>query len=308
MHPRLRIIAFASLAALVAAALFHARPAAANPRPASSSAAAPTHVLYVGDARTQSIQLFNADDLTQPPFGSIITGVGVPLGIGVDQRGVLYVANGQAVEVYMPRARSPFKALTDVPTPAAVGFGPNGTVAVSGLYPQGGMLAVYDHGSPTPTRVMTFPPGRIRTEVSNPVFDSAGDIFIAVHQYPRGPANVLEFAPGSTTGVITQLPFGPALGIDRENDIYVSFGSEIVEFHPGASQPFRRLVDGLVATTELAIGASGRLFVVNVEQFLGQGPPGDVIEFAHTGTKPTGVLGPPAYSGAELSVAVSPGT
>jgi hypothetical protein len=307
MHSRFRIIGFASLAAIVGAALFDARPAAANP-PASLSTAVPTRVLYVGDARTQSIQLFNADDLTRAPFASITAGVGIPFGIGVDSSGALYVANGQAVEVYKPRARSPFKALTDVPTPNGVGFGPHGTVAVSGLYPQGGMLAVYDNGSPRPTRIITFPPGRIRTEVSNPVFDSAGDLFIAVHQYPRGPANVLEFAPGSTTDVITKLPFGPALGIDAQNNIYVSFGSEIVEFQPGASQPFRRLLRGLVATTELAVGASGQLYVVNVERLLGQGPPGDVVEFGHAGLHPIGVLGPPAYSGAELSVGVSPGT
>jgi hypothetical protein len=265
-------------------------------------------MLYVGDAATNSVYLFDARDLSLPPLGKITDGVGTPYGIMVDSKGFVYLANGFAVEVYRPGGLKPIRAITDVPTPFGVGAGPNGTFAITGVGSQGGLLAIYDNGSRTPTRTIMFPPGRVRTEVSNPVFDTLGNVFVAVHQYPRGPAKVLEFAPGSTQGVDTGLPFGFAMGIDKKNNLYVSFGSEIFEYHPGSRTPIRQITNGLISTAQFAISPQGALFVVNTEHLVeGQPAPGNVVEFAPHGTKPIATLQQPLYDSAPYAVAFRPG-
>jgi hypothetical protein len=267
--------------------------------------AAQAPVLYVGDSATNAVYLFDARDLSRPPIGKITDGIGTPYGLAVDGKGFLYVANGSAVEVYRPGALTPFRTITDVAQPFAVGIGSNGSFAITGIYSQGGLLAIYDNGSRKPTRLISFPPGQIRTEITNPVFDSLGNVFVAVHQYPRGPAKVFRFAPGSTQGVDTGLPFCFALGIDAQNNLYVSFGSEINVYHPGSLTPFRQITNGLVSTTELAITPTGGLFVVNTEHLVGGIPsPGNVVEYTPHGKNPTSTLQQACCDSKPLSAAL----
>jgi len=77
---------------------------------------------------------------------------------------------------------------------------------------------------------------------------------------------VLVYAPGATlpTRVLAAgLPSPGAMVVDGHDQLYVSNGSDVVVFRPGAIQPFETITDGIDGANMLAIGPRYRLYVNN---------------------------------------------
>jgi hypothetical protein len=252
-------------------------------------------LLYLADDHTNAVYLLNANHLHAPALGMITSGINAPSGLAVGSNGVLYVSNLNAVTEYQPGALTPFRTIpfTDG-TPVAIAVGSDGTLAVADVPPihQPGHLLIFDKGSPTPTRIITFPlDGQLHVNMGGVAIDASDDVFAAVHQYPHGPLRLLEFAPGSKNGVDTGLLFGAGLGIDAAGNLYVGFTSFVNVYAPGSKQAIRQISNGLPSLGLFAVAPDGRLFAPNSEHLVGGGAaPGDVVEYAPNGVAPVARL------------------
>jgi hypothetical protein len=252
-------------------------------------------VLYVADDHTNAVYLLDANHLHAPALGMITSGINAPSGLAVGSNGVLYVSNLNAVTEYQPGALTPFRTIPLTGgTPVAIAVGSDGTLAVAEVPPvhQPGHLLIFDKGSPTPTRTITFPlDGQLHVNMGGVAVDASDDVFASVHQYPHGPSRLLEFAPGSTNGVDTGLLFGAGLGLDAAGNLYIGFTDFVNVYAPGSTQPARQISNGLVSLRLFAVAPDGRIFAPNSEHLVGGGAsPGDVVEYAPNGVTPVARL------------------
>lgn len=114
---------------------------------------------YVSQEAENSIGVFRLDGKR---IRTITGDLSYPQGIFADAGGTLYVANRGSNDIleFRPGATSPFKVLRDEKNqPEDVMVCPNGTLYVANILNAnggGGNIAVYAHGSRTPTGSLTY--------------------------------------------------------------------------------------------------------------------------------------------------------
>jgi sugar lactone lactonase YvrE len=166
-----------------------------------------------------------------------IQGLQPSIGLFVDERRHLYVAQTGAVVEFAPGATKPAKTYDDAGHDAAgVARCPNGTLYVANS--DGATISVYANGSTEPTGILDDK----GTQVFHLACDSANDVFVTV----AGKAGqVDEFVAGSTeaTNLPISLDFPEGIAIDRAGDVVVAnAGKGAVEFfHVGSSEPFEAI-------------------------------------------------------------------
>ena len=213
-------------------------------------------LVYISLAAANSVAVFQLDGKR---IGTIATDVNYPQGIFVDARGTLYVANRGSNDVleFKRGASTPFKILRDGQRqPEGVAVCPNGTVYVANI---GGDIAVYAHGSRTPTGKLTYDGGGVFFFAT---CDAQGNVFATLVLGTTG--TVAEFPGGHQKGA-TQLPIffgGNPAGIqaDSAGNLLVAGQGDGVEEFTEAGQP-----TGLQITTvglnEITLSPDGTLLL-----------------------------------------------
>lgn len=258
-------------------------------------------VLFVSDDKTNAVYLFNSSTFDPRPIGKITDGIDLPTGLAVDVNGNLYVANSNLaahdfdVAVYHPGALRPFRTIRSTHgVPVAIAVSADGTLAVAYaphmfLFSPA-TLVIYDRGSLTPTRTITIGlAGDDLVRLESVAIDVSDNVFLSVGRYPDE-IQLLKFAPGSTQGVNVGISPGTGEAFDGRGDFYISYGAIIDVFAPGATQPFRRITNGLNFATFITVAPDGRLFAPNPERFnsgTNRFDPGFVVEYSSQGARIT---------------------
>jgi beta-lactam-binding protein with PASTA domain len=209
-------------------------------------------VIFVANQNSNTVTAYSATapgTPSQTPVGTIagsLTGLDEPVGIALDAKGNIYVANIFSVTVYPP---NPLGTLNEAPT-ATINV-ENGGVTLYGMaldasgniyvaYP--GTIEVY---AANPTGTVTTPLATITgsnthlAETHSIAFDASGRIYVTDNVYgivvfAPNPIGTLNEAPvaniprNSTTGL--SYPWG--IGIDASGNIYTVDTGHIYVFAP----------------------------------------------------------------------------
>ena len=213
-------------------------------------------VVYISLATSNSIAVFQ---LNGKRIATISTDVNYPQGLFADAHGTLYVANRGSNDVleFKRGASAPFAILRDgQKQPEGVTVCPSGTVYVTNI---GGDIAVFAHGSGTPTGKLTYDGGGVFFFAT---CDASGNVFGTLVLGTTG--TVAEFPGGRQKGA-TQLPIffgGNPAGIQADNagNLLVAGQGDGVEEFTEDGQP-----TGLQITTaglnEIALSPDGTLLL-----------------------------------------------
>jgi hypothetical protein len=190
----------------------------------SPEAKAGKGLLYVSDQFNQRIAIFSTKKSSSPePVGQITDGISAPDGAFVDPKGTLYVCNFGAgtVTEYAKGKTKLSKTLTGAGSPKYVVAGTDGTVYVSNFNGSfDGDVIEYAKGKKTPTQTIpfsTFPAGL--------ALDKSNNLYVAYNDSQHNDIEVLEFAPGSTTGTNLGIHiasgFAGGMTIDKKGDLLI---------------------------------------------------------------------------------------
>jgi sugar lactone lactonase YvrE len=150
-------------------------------------------------------------------MGATNTGIGGVLGMGVDAGGSLYIANDMAnvsdILVFAPSANGDVAPIRRIAGSATEMIGNTvgvtvdaaGNIYVSTESITPAFEAVLEfaagaNGNVAPIREITGSNTTLTGNVSNPVLDSSGNLYVLV--YPGGMANLVKFAPDANGNVV----------------------------------------------------------------------------------------------------------
>ena len=159
------------------------------------------------------------------PAGTI-TGLNNPGGIGVDKNGNVYVAEAGASDVLLYGKGSPnlLKTLADpgqIPNDVAISSS-DGTVYVTNNSSSGqGSVAVYAHGSTTPTSTITDP--NFGTVVSL-ALGKNGTLYVCYAAGPNGQCDKFPHAKGTGINILSFSGIPTGVAIDGAGRIVVNNG------------------------------------------------------------------------------------
>jgi WD40 repeat protein len=247
-------------------------------------------ILYFADHDNQAVYLLNAHDITAPPIGKITNGITTPVAVAADTKGVLYVGNQTGeVQVYQPGSQSPSRSIKPAHgAVSSISVSPDGTLVIAsgGIFTDGGLL-IFDKGSRQPTRSIDIPLGNNDVTSVTAGVDAKDEIDYSFHHYPRPDAGNFLLQPGSLQGVNTGLFPDVVGGFDRAGNLYMTSGTEIDVYFPGAKMPSRRITNGLTSASLFAVAPDGKLYVPNT---LSQNAPGNLVEYSAKSAKPIATL------------------
>jgi len=231
------------------------------------------------------VNIYDQNGKNQASIGHL-GGLDFPIGLAVDKKGNLYVANsnGFNVPVYHRGASMPFKTLLDPNEyPDAVTIDSKGTVYVASettTQHMPGNVAVYAGGSTSPTSTLTDPNWLSAGAVT---VDSSNNLYVCFIS-SSGPYGVDEFLAGTTMPINLGLKLEHTcngLAKDQHQNLVVADpGALKVEvFPPGSTSPS--------ITFPAGSGFPGNLAFANVNQLYASGDNGvpQVEEFAYPSGK-----------------------
>jgi hypothetical protein len=252
----------------------------------------PSQLLFVPDG-AGSVAIYPLGDPGSGPVG-LITGLpGLQYQTAVDTKGNLYVTNASGgffnaanffVAKYAPPYTSAPVKLSTVWKGATfwatgVVVDAKGTTYVSPCGEYCGTDAslrgvlVYPPGSTKPKQLITDP----RLETGNGLaLDTKGNLYGVSYNTSTNRGDVYEIPAGTTTiemlnlhGVLGGGDVAPSIAVDPKGNLYVGdptqFPTVILEYRPGAHEPFRQIDDGVWLSTfefprGLIYGADGNLY------------------------------------------------
>jgi sugar lactone lactonase YvrE len=194
--------------------------------------------LFVSSFRLGYVAIYCTKGHNQAPIGKITAGIAGPEGADVDAKGNLYITNTNAntVTEYAPGSITPEFTYSggDLHSPAGVAIDSKQNVYVTNLSPAS--VVVFPQESNSPSRTMT--------DVTFPVdvaIDKAGNAYVTTYTSGFNGGEILEYAPGTTTGtnlgIVTKEPGG--ITIDKAGDIVTADQGlpGVLVFPPGKTQP-----------------------------------------------------------------------
>jgi streptogramin lyase len=192
--------------------------------------------LYVVGNLPDSVYAYDLGEPGFPQTLAITQGLSAPLGIALDDRGTVYVANSGngTVTEYAAGQTSPSLTLTELATPVGVAVDRKGSVFVSNRAALPG-VAVYGRGQTVPSRYII---GNLVTSPAQLAFDATGNLYLADNV---GGVSVLK--RGSSAFASLQLqglssPSGVAVD-PRDGNVFVSdVQTQMLQvYSPGTTTP-----------------------------------------------------------------------
>jgi len=246
---RLRCIIAAAAASLSATACSGSDPLVTPPalqsvRALQSQAGIAAHKkkckseLFVSSFRLGYVAIYCTKGHNQAPLGKITAGISGPEGANVDAKGNLYITNTNAntVTEYAPGSVTPEFTYSGggLGAPAGVAIDSKQNVYVTNLSPVS--VVIFPQESNSPIRKIT--------DVTFPIdvaIDKAGNAYVTTYTSSFSSGEILEYAPGTTTGtnlgIVTKEPGG--ITIDKAGDIVTADQGlpGVLVFPPGKTQP-----------------------------------------------------------------------
>jgi sugar lactone lactonase YvrE len=223
---------------------------------------------------------------------TISNGTGRPIGLWVDKKGDLWVANESdkypaSVTAFKPGASSPFLTITDVNgQPGSVAVDKAGNVWVNESVEDEGIVQEFAPGATTPEQTLDTGVGGYAFDPGSMAFDPKGDLVVA--ESAKLQVQIVELAVGSKQFTPLDLDLtnieGPGMGIDKAGNIYVgnASGATVSVFPAGQSEP-SRLIQNVGAYGLTWVTPQGAVYQSNGES--------SVIEIAPGSNTPTHTLG-----------------
>lgn len=255
---RLRCIIAAAAASVAATACSGSGPSATTPPLESvpavqSQAGVAAHKrckkgeLFVSSFRLGYVAIYCTKGRNQAPIGKITSGIAGPEGANVDAKGNLYITNTNAntVTEYAPGSMTPEFTYSGggLSSPAGVAIDSKQNVYVTNLSPAS--VVVFPQESNSPSRKIT--------DVTFPIdvaIDKAGNAYVTTYTSGFNSGEILEYAPGSATGmnlgIVTKEPGG--ITIDKAGDIVTADQGlpGVLVFPPGKTQPSKTFAQNTI--------------------------------------------------------------
>ncbi|MGC1382095.1 MAG: hypothetical protein WA814_13860 [Candidatus Baltobacteraceae bacterium] len=247
-------------------------------------------VLYVGDIDGQpgvgQILVYTAGMGDPQLIRTITNGTGRPLGLFVDSRNYLYVANfpnkyPASVTEFKPGASSPFFQITNFKgNPSVVAVDAHHNVFVNESYQDDGIVQEFAPGSNTAERTIDTGDSGYAFAPGGMAFDPMGNLMVA--EVAKLQVQLFEVAPGSSVATPLGLDVnghnlnGPGIGIDKAGNIYVasSQGQAIGVFPPGQTEP-SRIISSVPAYGMTAVTPQGAIYQASGEGSVAEVAPGE---------------------------------
>ncbi len=230
---------------------------ARSPKEATSEGAHPGGLLYVADIDGQpglgQILVYKAGKNDPPLIRTITNGAGRPLGMWVDKKNVLYVANypnklPSSITEFKPNGTAPFFTIANFKgLPESVAVDDHRNVFVNESYQNEGFVQEFAPGTSSAERTIDTGVGGYDLQPGNMAFDPSGDLIVAEQADLK--LQIVEIARGSWAVAPMNLDLegngiiGPGMGIDKAGNIYVASSSSatVSVFLPGATEPSRTI-------------------------------------------------------------------
>jgi sugar lactone lactonase YvrE len=252
-------------------------------------------VLYVGNINgapgVGNVLVYTAGMENPQLLRTISNGTGRPIGLWVDTKNNLWVANETdkypaSVTAFKPGASSPFFTITNVEgQPGSVAVDARGNVWVNESVQDEGIVQEFAPGSATAEQSLDTGVGGYAFDPGSMAFDPQGDLVVA--ESAKLQVHLVKLTVGSKQFMPINLDLqnneGAGMGIDRAGNIYVgNAGSATVSvFPPGQSEPSRVISN---------VGAYGLTWVTPQGAVYQSDYSGGVIEIAPGSNTPTYTL------------------
>jgi hypothetical protein len=219
-------------------------------------------LIYWGDYVNNTIDIFSAKGTNPPMKGQITTGLSNPERLFVDKSLNVYATNigyGYTgnITAYKRGATTPFLTISNgVNRPTGLTVDAAGTVYCANV--GNDTVTVYPKGqtSPSLTIPMSYSPEYLAIDRSDNLYVSSG-------------VNVVEFAPGSTSGKDLGLTIGSpgALEVDKAGNIIVidSSANTIDVFPAGQTMPSKKITVTAGAPFALSLNKAETAVYASVE-------------------------------------------
>jgi hypothetical protein len=217
------------------------------------------NVIYWGSYDSNTITIFSSKGVNGKQEGQIVTGLSNPERLFVDKKHNVYATNigNNTITAYKPGQTSPFLTVSNgVNSPTGLTVDAAGTVYCANV--GNNTITEYPKGSTSPslTVQLSGSPEYLAT-------DAHDNLYVAIG------LDVLEFAPGSTTGTNLGLDIGSpgALEVDRSGNIIVIDESKpsIDVFPAGQTEPSKQIAVTRGFPFAISLSKSEKQVYVSVE-------------------------------------------
>jgi hypothetical protein len=210
-------------------------------------------VLYIGNIDGSpgvgQVLVYTAGMKNPQLLRTISNGTGRPIGLWVDSKNNLWVANETdkypaSVTAFKPGASSPFFTITNVyGQPGSVAVDNKGDVFVNENQQDEGYVQEFAPGSTTAEYTIDTGVSGYAFDPGSMAFDPQGNLYVA--EEAKLQLQIVKLAPGSQQFTPVNLDLknidGPGMGIDKAGNIYVgnANGATVSVYPPGQSEPSR---------------------------------------------------------------------
>jgi hypothetical protein len=206
-------------------------------------------ILFVADPQNNQVLMYDPNTPNPSPKGSITTGIDYAVGLAVDKKGTLYVANllgGNpnigSITVYKAGSSSPSLTITDgLDNPYAVAVDSHGDLFATNL--DSNSVVGYRAGATSPFETISFSPygqaAGLATDENNNVW-VANDFANEVDEIPAGSSTPQNAGLSGLNGP-TDVSFG------ERGEMYVSdfAGSDVSVYKSGMTSPWAFITNGI---------------------------------------------------------------
>jgi sugar lactone lactonase YvrE len=252
-------------------------------------------VLYIGNIDGQpgvgQVLVYTAAMKSPRLLRTISNGTGRPIGLWVDTKNNLWVANltnkyPDSVTAFKPGASSPFFTITELEgQPGSVAVDASGNVWVNESVQDEGIVQEFAPGSTTPEQTLNTGVGGYAFDPGSMAFDPQGNLVVA--ESAKLQLQIVKLTKGSQEFTPVNLDLtnieGPGIGIDKAGNVYVgnAAGATVSVYPPGQSEPSRVISN---------IGAYGLTWVTPKGAVYQSTGASSVIEVAPGSNTPTNTL------------------